>query len=68
MKFKRIRKLFKRKKEKTLPTIYDTFNNPIVPIRTPKDVKLRHGFQRPSTFSKEHINNLKPYKLKKKKI
>jgi len=59
MKFKRIRKLFKRKKKNSLPTMYDTFNNPIVPIRTPKDVKLRHGFQHSSNFSKAEIDEIK---------
>ncbi|KKN15269.1 hypothetical protein LCGC14_0987880 [marine sediment metagenome] len=55
-----IKKIFKRfrKKKKVKPTLYDEHGNPIIPIRSNKDAKKRHSFQRPSLFSEKETNEI----------
>jgi len=41
-----------------LPTIYDERGNPIIPIRSKRDSKIKHSFQRPTMFSAEETKKI----------
>jgi len=41
-----------------LPTIYDERGNPITPIRSKRDSKIKHSFQRPTNFTAEETKDI----------
>jgi len=46
------------KKKKSLPTLYDERNNPIMPPMGSRYSKKRHTIQRPTIFTKEETEEI----------
>ena len=52
------KKLLTKKKKKPKPVLYDEHGTPIFPIRSNKDLTIRHKFQQPSIFNDEETDEI----------
>ena len=53
-----LKKLLEKRKKKALPTLYDRYNNPLVPPEGSRHSKNKHKYQSASLFTKKETEDL----------